>query len=117
MMRNLGGAVGIAVLQTVLTKREQFHSAILSSNVSLFDEATRARIAGLTQYFMARGVADPATAWHQAVVAIGLGVRRQATIMAYSDAFYLMGAALVLALVAVLWLKRPAALSAEAAGH
>src|SRR3546814_20757939 len=44
MMRNLGGAVGIAMLQTFLTKREQFHSNVLMHSVSLFKEATRARI-------------------------------------------------------------------------
>ncbi len=40
-MRNMGGAVGIAMIQTFLTKREQFHSAILSSQVTLLDESTR----------------------------------------------------------------------------
>src|SRR3546814_6782508 len=56
MMRNLGGAVGIAMLQTFLTKREQFHSNILMHSVSLFEEATRARIAELTRYFLAHGI-------------------------------------------------------------
>src|ERR1700756_2677171 len=35
MMRNLGGACGIAALQTFLTKREQFHSSMINSEVSL----------------------------------------------------------------------------------
>src|SRR6185437_11791515 len=39
MMRNLGGAVGIAALQTLLTKREQYHSNMLSQSVSLFEQA------------------------------------------------------------------------------
>ena len=37
MSRNLGGAIGIAVLQTVLTAREHFHSVVLTSQVSLLD--------------------------------------------------------------------------------
>ncbi len=41
MMRNLGGAIGIAALQTFQSKREQFHSNVLSNSVSLFEEATR----------------------------------------------------------------------------
>src|SRR6201996_3058277 len=52
MVRNLGGAIGIAALQTFQQKREQFHSNILSNSVSLFEEATRRRIAELTDYFM-----------------------------------------------------------------
>jgi len=34
-------------------------------------------------------------------------VRREAYVMAYSDCFYIMGAALVLALVSVCFLKKP----------
>jgi len=106
MMRNLGGAVGIAMLQTFLTKREHFHSNIITHSVSLFEEATRARLAKLTSYFMAHGITDPALAAHKAVVAIGLKVRQQATIMAFSDTFYLLGVVLVVALVATLLLKK-----------
>jgi len=106
MMRNLGGAVGIAMLQTFLTKREQFHSNILTHSVSLFEEATRARIASLTSYFMAHGVADPALAAHKAVVAVALRVRQQGNIMAFSDTFYLLGVVLIVALIATVLLKK-----------
>ncbi len=61
MMRNLGGSIGIAMLQTLLTKREQFHSSVITPNVSLFDAATRERLAVLQRYFMANGTADTAT--------------------------------------------------------
>ena len=62
MMRNLGGAIGIAVLQTFLTKREQYHSNVLTQSVSLFEQATRTRIEQLTQYFINHGVTDRADA-------------------------------------------------------
>jgi len=107
MMRNLGGAIGIAALQTFLTKREQFHSNILTQSVSVFDDATRARIANLTSYFLAHGVSDQATAMAKAIVAIGDRIAQQATIMGFSDTFLLMGAALVAALIAALLLKKP----------
>ena len=45
MMRNLGGSIGIAALQTLLTRREQFHSAVINPSVSLLNEATRQRLA------------------------------------------------------------------------
>ncbi|HEX2885608.1 MDR family MFS transporter [Vineibacter terrae] len=107
MMRNLGGAVGIATLQTFLTKREQFHSNVLVQSVTLFEEATRTRIAELTDYFLRHGVSDQATAWHRAVIAVGQIVRRQANIMAFSDTFFLLGVSLLVALTAVLLLRRP----------
>ncbi len=98
MTRNLGGAIGIAALQTFLTKREQYHSSVLMDFVSLFNEATRTRLQELTRYFLAHGVSDQAEALHKAVVAVGLAVRHQASIMAYSDSFYLIGGALLAAL-------------------
>jgi DHA2 family multidrug resistance protein len=70
MMRNLGGAIGIAVLQTFLTKREQFHSNVLTQQISLLGEATRTRLAELTRRFMSHGVGDAAVAPHEALVAI-----------------------------------------------
>jgi DHA2 family multidrug resistance protein len=115
MMRNLGGAVGIAMLQTFLTKREQFHSNVLTQSVSLFGEATRQRIEDLTRYFLAHGVSDHAEAWRKAVVAIGKAVREQAFVMAFSDIFYLLGVALIVALVTAMLLKKPNHLEAGGA--
>jgi MFS transporter, DHA2 family, multidrug resistance protein len=107
MMRNLGGAVGIALLQTFLTKREQYHSNVLMQSVTLLEQATRTRIEQLTQYFISHGVIDRADASQRAVVAIGHIVQKQAFILAFSDTFYLLGAALLVALLAALLLKKP----------
>jgi DHA2 family multidrug resistance protein len=106
MMRNLGGAVGIALLQTLLTKREQYHSNVLMQSVSLLEQATRARIEKLTQYFISHGVADHAEATHRAIVAIGKIVQKQAFILAFSDMFFLLGVALIVALAAALFLRK-----------
>jgi len=106
MMRNLGGAIGIALLQTLLNKREQYHSNVLVQSVSLFEQATQARIENLTRYFMSHGVVDQAAATHRAIVAIGKIVQKQAFIMAFSDMFFLMGVVLLAALACVLLLKK-----------
>ncbi|HEX3366057.1 MDR family MFS transporter [Phenylobacterium sp.] len=106
MIRNLGGAIGIAVLQTVLSKREQFHSDVLTSQISVLDAASRSRIDALAQPFMAHGVADSALAHHEAAVAVARLVRRQAYMLAYSDAVILQSALLGLALVLVLLLRK-----------
>src|ERR1700729_404983 len=68
MVRQLGGAIGIAALQTLLTKREQYHSNVLSQSVSVFEQATRTRIDQLTQYFMNHGITERADAAHRAFV-------------------------------------------------
>jgi DHA2 family multidrug resistance protein len=115
MMRNLGGAVGIALLQTLLTKREQYHSNVLMQSVSMLEQATQARIEKLTQYFLNHGVTDRLDATHRAIVAIGRIVQKQAFILAFSDMFFLLGAALIVALLAALMLKKPGHLDAGGA--
>jgi DHA2 family multidrug resistance protein len=114
-MRNLGGAFGIAMLQTILTKREQYHSNVLTQSVSLFEQATRTRIEKLTQYFIGHGVADHAEATHRAIIAIGKIVQKQAFLLAFSDTFFILGAALVVASISALLLKKPDHLDAGGA--
>jgi DHA2 family multidrug resistance protein len=117
MMRNIGGAIGIAVLQTFLTKREQFHSNIITQAVSLTKEATNERLQELTNYFLAHGAGSQAEAWHQAVIAIAKVVRQQSYVLAFSDTFFLLGAGLVVALIASLLLKKPGSLQGGGAAH
>ncbi|MBR1206076.1 MULTISPECIES: MDR family MFS transporter [unclassified Bradyrhizobium] len=107
MMRNLGGAIGIAALQTLLTKREQYHSNLLSQQVTIFEQATRTRLDQLTQYFISHGVIDRVDAIHRAYVAIGKIIQKQAFILGFSDTFYLLGVSQLIALSAALMLTKP----------
>ena len=116
MLRNLGGAVGTATLATVLTKREQFHSNIIGQSVTLYGDEVRQRISDLTNYFLSHGIPDPATAKHQAIVAIGKIVKRQALIMGFSDTFAVIGVILAIAAFALL-LTRKLKPGAGAGGH
>ncbi|UWU95945.1 DHA2 family efflux MFS transporter permease subunit [Bradyrhizobium sp. CB1015] len=116
MMRNLGGAIGTAVLATIVTKREQFHSNIIGQAVDLGREEVRARIASLTDYFMAHGVTDPAGARHQAIIALGKTVKQQALVMGFSDTFAVVGIVLVLAGIALLLTGKPKG-AAAGGGH
>jgi MFS transporter, DHA2 family, multidrug resistance protein len=116
-LRNLGGAVGIAVIQTFLTKREQFHSAILNSQASLLTESTRQRLNMLTGHFLNSGVSDRAYAYREAVVAVGRDIRHQAFMLGYSDTIIMQSAVLALGLAAVVFVRKVAQVSAEGAGH
>ena len=109
MLRNLGGAIGTAAVETFFTKREQYHSFIINAHVSPLEPATQTRLASLQQYFMAHGVSDPAGAMHRAVIAVGGTIRAQATVMGYADCFALLGAVLVCAVASVALLKKGAA--------
>ncbi|MFT7724205.1 MAG: MDR family MFS transporter [Roseateles sp.] len=104
MMRNLGGSVGIALLATLLTNREHLHSARLGEAVSLYEPATQARLEALAQNFAAKG-ADAAAAQDMALKALDGIVRRESFVMAYNDAFLVLGIALVSCIAAV-WLSK-----------
>jgi DHA2 family multidrug resistance protein len=106
MLRNLGGAFGTALLATIATKREQFHSNVLGSDVTLFRDSVRERLNELAAYFMSHGVSDPAGARHKAIVALGNIVRKQAMIMGYADTFALLGVLLLLAAGLLLFTRR-----------
>lgn len=115
MMRNLGGAFGTALLGTIVTKREQYHSNIIGQSVTLFREEVRARIDQMTGYFMAHGVTDPAAAKHQAIIAIGKSVKAQSLVMGYSDTFGVLGVILVASAACVFLMRKGAA--AGGGGH
>jgi DHA2 family multidrug resistance protein len=117
MMRNLGGAIGTAVLATIVTKREQFHSNIIGQSVDLGREEVRSRIAGLTNYFLSHGAADPATAHAQAIVALGKLVKRQALVLGFSDTFMVLGVVLLLSAAAILMTRKPKAAVAGGGAH
>ncbi len=117
MLRNLGGAIGTAVLATIVTKREQFHSNIIGQSVTLGREEVRNRIAQMTSYFMAHGMPDPASARQQAIIALGKAVKRQALVMGYSDTFAVIGAVLVIAAIAVLLTRKVKRAGGGAAAH
>jgi len=106
MLRNLGGAFGTALLATIATKREQFHSNVIGSDVTLFRDSVRERLNALTAYFMSHGVSDAAMAQRKAIVALGDIVRKQSMIMAYADTFGMLGVLLLLAAGLLLFTRR-----------
>ncbi len=106
MMKNLGGSVGIALLSTMIERREQFHFSILAEAMTQNAVRTQERIAMLMAG--ARGaVADPVLAKAQALMAIAAQVRREAYVSAYADAFWVVGVGLVISLAAIALLRKP----------
>jgi DHA2 family multidrug resistance protein len=106
MMRNLGGSIGIAVVSTVLTQREQFHSVRLGERISSSDPAVRGFIAQTQTMLFHRG-AGHFEAHNQALGALANMVRKEAYIMAFNDCFLFVSCALFVAAVCVFFLKKP----------
>jgi len=90
LSRQLGGSAGIAFLSTFLSHRIDFHSALLSDNVNVYNPAFMQRFLGMKAYFMGAG-ASAGTAQSQALAAIKGMVSAQAAILSYDDVFLVMG--------------------------
>ena len=106
MMRNLGGSIGIATLATIIDRREQFHFSILSEAMTHNALRTQERIATLAAGFQAH-VGDAGLAKMQAVATLAMQVRREATVMAYADGFWIVAVGLAASLGAIALLRKP----------
>ena len=104
--RNLGGSIGIAMLSTFLSVRQQFHSNHILEAVSLYVPATVERLQKLEAYFTSLG-ADSVLAHEQALRAIAGIARRESTILAFNDAFYVIGAGFIISLVFIAFMEKP----------
>ena len=115
IFRNVGGSFGIAILSTLVTRREQFHDLRIGETITSYSPVVQARLAELQQRFMSQG-SDPTTAKEQAYGAIKGLVRRDAFIMAFNDAFLVVAVTLLVAAAAIWLCKKPEG-TAEAPAH
>ena len=112
LTRNLGGAVGLALINTLLNKRMDLHLQRLHESVSWGRTAADEALAGLTRAMAARG-SDAALA---ATRQLSLLVRRQAEILSLADVFLVL-TFLFLGLVALTpFMRRPQA-AGRGGGH
>jgi DHA2 family multidrug resistance protein len=105
VMRNLGGSMGIALLQTFTTWQEHFHFDIISQHLSRNNLITQERVQTMA-HGLASGqihAADPTTL---ALIELQNMVRREAYVMAYSDCFYIMGAVLLFSVIAIFFMEK-----------
>jgi DHA2 family multidrug resistance protein len=107
MVRNLGGSIGIAMLSTLVTRREQFHSVRIGETVTALSPAVIARISSLKSMLLGKGL-DPTTAHNTALTILNGEVQTQSFIMAYSESFLVVGVILLASCGALIFLPKPA---------
>ena len=87
--RNLGGSIGLAMVQTSLQQRQQFHQSRLvedavPSNIHFQDALRQATI------FLQDSGSSAADAMHRANGLIAQTILKQATLLSYIDTFWIM---------------------------
>jgi DHA2 family multidrug resistance protein len=110
LMRNLGGAIGIALVDTVVGQRTAGHANHLIARLQAGDPDA-ARAVGLpTEYFHNQPMGPATDAMKQMVAPM---IQRAAMTLSFNEAWLLLGALFFLSFAA-LWLLRPGAFTAEA---
>jgi DHA2 family multidrug resistance protein len=97
LMRNIGGSVGIASMTTFLARRTQLHQNHLVANVRAGSGQTLGYLQGLRAHFHALG-ADNVTASRKALGAVYGLVQQHAAMLAFVEAFWVMGVVFLLLL-------------------
>lgn len=95
MMRQIGGAFGVAITNTYVTQRTAVHRGDLVSNLQPGDLLTTERLNALTQGLIAKGV-NAFDAVTGAYKNLDLIITRQALMISYLDTFRLAGIFFVL---------------------
>jgi DHA2 family multidrug resistance protein len=91
LMRNIGGSFGIATMTTFLARRQQVHQNQLISHVTPMDLRTQNVFHGLQVWFHAHGPVSGVDAGHKSLGAIYIMVQRQASMLSFVEAFWIMG--------------------------
>ena len=108
LTRNLGGAVGLAVINQVLNQRTDLHITRLQERVTWGNTTATETLNMLTQRL--QGMGDAAL---MAMKQLSQIVHRQAVVMGYGDAFFMLTVFYFGLSVLVMLLKKPASASTE----
>jgi DHA2 family multidrug resistance protein len=112
LMRNLGGAVGLAVINTVLNDRTDLHITRLQERVTWGNATATETLTMLTQKF--QGLGDSTL---MAMKQLSQIVHRQAAVMSFGDAFFVLTLFYLGLSLLVTLLKKPASLAGGGDAH
>jgi MFS transporter, DHA2 family, multidrug resistance protein len=104
MLRLLGGAIGIAVINTFVTRRFATHRNDLIGNVSLYNPESNERFYGLMRGFQSQGKSLQ-EAQQMAAGAIEGAVSYQSAVVSYAEGFLIIGIVCAICLPLVFFAK------------
>ncbi|MBV9763164.1 MAG: DHA2 family efflux MFS transporter permease subunit [Acidobacteriaceae bacterium] len=115
LMRNIGGSVGISVVQTILVRHQQVHQTELVRHLTPTTSNYQQSLSYFAKFFSQ--YTDPITAQQQALGQVGVALSQQSALWSYIDDFRYMALA-CFACVPVVWIvKRVRARGAPAGAH
>ncbi|HRX38190.1 MAG: DHA2 family efflux MFS transporter permease subunit [Parvularculaceae bacterium] len=104
LTRNLGGAFGLAVINTALTDRTAYHARVLSDHLDMGRAVVSERISNISALLAAKGSPAPEAG---AVKMLASIVEREAATLAFADCMRLIFLACMVAAVLMLFANPP----------
>jgi len=103
--RQLGGSIGIAFISTYITQMGDFHRSNLVGNINRASQTLSARVNGIAHFLQGHSMSIT-SAKRVAYGVVNGSIRVQSAVMAYNDAFLLIGLAFVVTLPCLLIMKK-----------
>jgi DHA2 family multidrug resistance protein len=113
--RNIGGSTGVALAQTILAQRQQFHQSRLVEHAAPSDIGYQQTIDAMTRYFQAQG-SNASDAASQAIAWVGRTLQTQIDLLAYIDVFWML-AVIGASMIPLALIIKPIDLRAPPKGH
>jgi DHA2 family multidrug resistance protein len=116
LTRQLGGSIGVALLSTLLERREALHTAVVTEKLVSTDPHVLERIAMYTSKFTSLGYTQPDAHVHALKLLEGQ-VHQQAAIISFGDCFWITAVLIGCTIPLVFLLGRPQRGAKVDAGH
>jgi DHA2 family multidrug resistance protein len=116
LLRNIGGSIGISVVNTIVTRHEQLHRNDLARTLSPANPTFEQRLHGMQQFLVAQG-ASPSLALHRAYGLVDRLLNGQARMWSYVDDFRYMALVCFGCIPIVFMLKKAVGRGRPGMGH
>jgi MFS transporter, DHA2 family, multidrug resistance protein len=115
-LRNIGGSIGISVVNTIVLRHSQLHRAELVHRITPGRLSSHQSLQGLQHFFAMHG-AGAALGLQRAYALISQSLDQQARLWSYVDDFRYMALACFLCIPLVFALKKTVGKGAAGLGH
>jgi DHA2 family multidrug resistance protein len=113
-MRNIGGAIGVSMLNNFIVRQGQAHRTALTAHTNHANPFFERQLNAITQNFIAMGV-GASEASHRALAQLSAQVDLQANVLGFVNSFWLLGFLVMFLIPLPFIMKRPSADESKAA--
>jgi DHA2 family multidrug resistance protein len=105
LLRNLGGSFGVAFISTMLARKAQFHQFRLVDHLTPFSRNLQEALPQISQKLQGQGLI-PSLSNQGSLTLIYRELLRQASMLSFNDAFYMLSVMMMLVLPLVLLMRK-----------